>query len=313
MSVFKHALRLRQIPADVRTGSWARYTACHMYSLIGAHRARGGFVSCGLLVVLLTAAWPAEAFGPITHAYIAMQVFPDAPPSALFGAMAADMNDFDGWNNKLGSRFKHFTHAGADRLPPSPFQWGLLTHNSSWGADSYAHAYFHLPTEKLYPLRLYEQLSRDTAISMNDAEDVIETILDYVICRDLGSAFIHRIAEAADAVGPAEEQALIDAFAEPLSQEVPELTRDRAADSIRMMFQCDKTFLKGMAELMALPGTSLLATAPVLLAAGLNMNPALASRCVQRAVELCADWRVHLDEISREIAAHMQLLHRIGK
>ena len=270
-------------------------------------------MSCGLLVVLIAAAWPAEAFGPVTHAYIAMQVFPDASPPALFGAMAADMNDFNGWNEKLGGRFKHLTHAEADCLPPSPFQLGMLTHNSSWGADSYAHAYFHLPTEKLYPLRIYEQLSRDTSISMNDAEDIIETLLDYVICRDLGPAFIQRISEAAEAVGLAEEQALVDAFAEPLSQEAPGLTRDQAADSIRMMFQCDKTFLKGMAELMSLPGTSLLATAPVLLAAGLNMKTTQANQCVQRAVELCADWRVHLDEISREIAAKMRSLRLINE
>jgi hypothetical protein len=289
------------------------YTTCGMHPFIGKHRAIGVFVSYGLLAVLLAAAGPARAWGPATHAYIASQVFPNAPPTALFGAMAADMNDFSAWNDSLASNFKHLTHFEAGLLPSSPFQLGMLTHSSDWGGDSYAHAYFHVPTDKLYPMCLYEQLSREIGISMNDAEDVIETLMDYVICRDLGPAFIQRIADAADAAGPAEEQALIDAFTEPLMQKMPEFSRDRAVDSIRLMFRCDKSMLKQTAELMSMPAESLLRIAPILLAAGLDMDSAKAVRAVQYSIELCADWRPHLDEISQEIAAKMKTLHLIGE
>jgi hypothetical protein len=135
----------------------------------------------------------------------------------------------------------------------------------------------------------------------------------YVICRDLGPAFIGRIAEAADAAGPAEEQALLDAFTEPLMKEMPEFSRDRAVDSILLMFRCDKTILKETAELMSMPGESLLRIAPVLLAAGLDMDAAKAARSVQYGVELCADWRPHLDEISQAIAGKMKTLRLIGE
>ena len=284
-----------------------------MHPLVGKHRATGVFASYGLLAVLLAATGSAQAWGPVTHAYIASQVFPNAAPAALFGAMAADMNDFSAWDDALASNFKHLTHFEAGRLSPSPFQLGMLTHNSDWGGDSYAHAYFHVPTDKLYPLRIYEQLSREVGISMNDAEDVIETLMDYVICRDLGPTYIRRIAEAADAAGPAEEQALVDAFTEPLMQKMPEFSRDQAVDAIRLMFQCDKILLKGTAELMSLPDKSLLSSAPLLLAAGSGMDIAKAGRCVQRSIDLCADWRANLDAQSREIATQMRALHLINE
>jgi hypothetical protein len=266
-----------------------------------------------LLAVLLAGPWPALAWGPITHAYIAAQAIPNAPPAALFGAMCADMNDFNGWNEKLGSKMKGLTHFNADLVVRSPFQLGLLTHNSSWGGDSYAHAYFHVPTDKLYPLRVYEQLSQETGITMNEAEDFIETIMDFVICRDLDAAFAARIVEAADAVGETEEHALVDAFAEPLTKEMPELSHDQATDAIRMMFQCDKLFLKRMGELSAMPAELFIDAAPRLLAAGSGMDVTKARRCVQRGIELCADWRAHLDEQSREIAAKMRALGLIAE
>ena len=312
MSVFTYS-KVQPFLSRVCLDWRGSYIARGVYSSVSRYYARGALASCGLLAVLVAAAWPAQAWGPITHAYIGSQVFPNAPPLALFGAMAADMNDFNGFNEKLGGCFKHFTHFEANRLAPSPFQLGMLTHNSSWGGDSYAHAYFHVPTDKVYPMRIYEQLSRDTGISMNDAEDIIETMMDYVICRDLGPGFIHRIAEAADAAGPAEEQALVDAFTEPLMQKMPEFSRDQAVDAIRLMFQCDKILLKGTAELMSLPDKSLLSSAPLLLAAGSGMDIAKAGRCVQRSIDLCADWRANLDAQSREIATQMRALHLINE
>lgn len=261
------------------------------------------------LAMATSSAW---AWGPVAHAYIAAQAIKDAPPIALFGAMAADMNDFSAWNDALAHRVKHLTHFEADRLPISPFRLGMLTHSSDWGADSYAHAYFHMPTDKLYPMCLYERLSHEVDISMNDAEDVIETLMDYVICRDMGAPFIRRIAEAAEAAGPNEEQALIDGFAEPLLKDMPAFNRDRAEESLRLMFRCDKAMLKGTAELMTMPNDSLLRIAPVLLAAGTGIDSAKAERTVQYGIALCTDWRPQLDQIARAIAAKMAELQLIA-
>jgi len=260
----------------------------------------------GFAFALLLIAGQAFAWGPFTHAYIAMQVTPNAPPQMVFGAMAADLNDFNGFDEKLGGKVKHFTHFEAARLAPSPFRQGMLTHNSDWGADSYAHAYFHVPTDKLYPLRIFEQLNRELDISMNDAEDMVELLMDFVVCRDMGPGFVRAMVEAASSVGPEEEQALVSAFAGPLAHEMPGLGQAEAEQWLRIMFESDQEALKQTAELTLQVGDSLLDGAPSLLTIAFDMDIAKARRCVQRVVELCADWRVHLDSIAGEVAARMK-------
>jgi hypothetical protein len=268
----------------------------------------------GIVMAVFMAGWPAQAWGPITHAYIAAQVLPNAPPQALFGAMAADMNGFSfGRDKLLAGHLKRLTHAEASRLAPSPFQLGMLTHNSAWGADRYAHAYHYAPEEKLYAHRIFEQLSQETGISMNDAEDVIEMTMDYVICRDLGAPFIQRIAEAADAAGPCEEQAVVDAFTEPLMQTTPEFSREHIVEMIRAMFQCDKCFLKQLTQVMSFPDESLRRLGRLIIPVSAGTEMAKTDHCLQRAIELCADWRVHLDEIAHEIGDKMRSLHLIAE
>jgi len=260
--------------------------------------------SRAIALLFLAATGPAWAYGPLTHAYIALQIYPDAPPQLLYGAMAADMNSFNGGNEAVASAMKTLTHFNAQLLAPSPFQLGMLTHNSTWGADSYAHAYFHIPTDKLYPMRLFEQLSTETGISMNDAEDMIETLMDVVICRDLGEPFITRVKQAIESAGPAEEQAVVDAFTIPLSQKVPELSPERTQTLLRTMFQCDKRTLRATANLLSLRFESLTQLAPALLAPAFHINMAKAEQCTRRAFELCTGWRPNLDAQAQAIAAH---------
>jgi hypothetical protein len=263
---------------------------------------------CLLLAGALLSALPAQAWGPIAHAYIASQIFPDAPPALLFGAMVADLNGFSGLGDKGDSTLKHLTHREAKLLAPSPFQLGLLTHDADWGADSYAHAYFHLPTDKLYPLRVYEQLSNETGITMNNAEDVIETVVDYVICRDMGREFVRKILDAVNAVGPAEEQALVDAYTGPLMERMPELTREKAEMTIRKAFQCEKAALKCTACFMLTSDKYQSALGPYMIWLGTGIPFAIAGKCTQRGIELCADWRPNLDQIAREMGVKMREL-----
>lgn len=261
---------------------------------------------CLLLAAALLSALPAQAWGPMTHAYIASQIFRDAPPALLFGAMVADMDGFSGLGEKGDSSIKHLTHREAKLLAPSPFRLGLLTHDGDWGADSYAHAYFHMPTEKLYPLRVYQQLSSETGITMNNAEDVTETVVDYVICRDLGRPFVQKILDAVNAVGPAEEQALVDAYAGPLMERMPELTRERAEKTLRKAFQCEKVALRFTAAFMLLSDKVQRALWPYMISLGVDIKIATAEKCTQRGIELCADWRPNLDQIAREMGAKMR-------
>lgn len=263
---------------------------------------------CLLLAGALMSALPAHAWGPIAHAYIASQIFPDAPPALLFGAMVADMNEFSGLGEDGSSSLKHLTHREAKLLAPSPFRLGLLTHDADWGADSYAHAYFHMPTEKMYPLRVYEQLSQETGITMNNAEDVIETVVDYVICRDLGPSFVRKILDAVKAVGPAEEQALVDAYAGPLMERMPELTREKAEMTLRKAFRCERVALRCTACFMLVSDKVQRALAPYMIALGAGIRFAIAGTCTERGIELCADWRPNLDQIAREMGAKMREL-----
>ena len=263
---------------------------------------------CLLLAAALLPALPAHAWGPMTHAYIASQIFPDAPPVLLFGAMVADMNGFSGLGEKGDSSLKHLTHREAKLLAPSQFKLGLLTHDGDWGADSYAHAYFHMPAEKLYPLRIYEQLSNETGITMNNAEDVIETVVDYVICRDLGRPFVKKILDAVNAAGPAEEQALVDAYAGPFMERVPELTREQAEKSIRKAFQCEKAALRFTAAFMLLSDKLQRTLWPYMISLGVDISFATGEKCTQRGIELCADWQPNLAQIAREMAAKMREL-----
>ncbi len=264
--------------------------------------------SCLLLAAALVSPLPAYAWGPIAHAYIASQIFPDAPPALLFGAMVADMNEFSGLGEKGSSSLKHLTHRQAKLLAPSPFALGLLTHDADWGADSYAHAYFHMPTGKMYPLRVYEQLSSETGITMNNAEDVIEGVVDYVICRDMGRAFVRRILDAVNAAGPAEEQALVDAYAGPLMERMPELTREKAETTLRKAFQCERVALRCTACFMLVSDKVQRALAPYMISLGTGVRFAIAGNCTQRGIELCADWRPNLDQIAREMGAKMREL-----
>jgi len=266
-------------------------------------------ISLGVfLSAMLFAAVPAHAWGPITHAYIAMQVFPDAPPVLLFGAMVADMNGFSGLGEKGESSLKHLTHREAKLVAQSPLRQGLLTHDADWGADSYAHAYFHLPTTKLYPLRIYEQLSSETGITMNNAEDVIETLVDYVICRDLGREFTRKILTAANAAGPAEEQALVDAYTGPYMERMQGLTREQAESAIRRAFRCEKAALQWTACFMLTSDKYQRAFAPYMIWLGTGIPYDISGACTERAIALCADWKPNLDQIAREMADKMREL-----
>jgi len=267
---------------------------------------RGGpFVLVCLTGILLSASVTAHAWGPATHLYIAQRVVPDASPELLFGAMAADMFDFEIFNRGLKAEFKRMTHGEAERLPASEMRTGFLTHNRVWGADAYAHAYGDPQTTMLYPKRIIEALSADEGISPHQAEDCIEMTLDYVVRRDLGPALAATVTACAEAATPPCEQALVDTYAPLLAERVSGLDRGQAEDAIRRMFRCYRIFLQQYAVLMAYPDSSREALMPKVLAAALSVEPDKAERCFAKAVALCSDWRAEVDAIAAAICSKM--------
>lgn len=252
-------------------------------------------LTVGLLAAHLACAW-----GPVTHAYLAQQVIPEASPQALLGAMCADMNGFLLGDRKMAGNLKRLTHTEAMRLPDTAFRAGMLTHNADWGADRYAHAYHYHPDESAYPHTIFKRFADEFGVSIHEAEDVLEIVLDYVIARDTGEAFVRQIAAAADSGDAREAEMLVAAFAEP-----PGEARNETADTIRRCFQCHRLFLRQLADGLLMPDEA----QRMLLRLAMPPKAGDADRSLQRAVELCADWRAHLNRMAEEIAQAGSLHH----
>jgi hypothetical protein len=217
--------------------------------------------------------------------------------------MSADMNDFEFFDRALRSSFKRLTHDRSDLLPLSAYRFGLLTHNAQWGADAYAHAYGHNDPAKPYPADRLHQLSEATGLSMQDAEDVFEMTMEYAICASSGAELGSLLRECADAVGDREEQALIGAYAEPLMERVPGLTKERAVESIRRMFRCYRIFLRNYGSLMHYDEAQLRGMVPRMFTLAFGFSRERAEQCFTCAIALCADWQQQLDAIAVRIKA----------
>lgn len=253
---------------------------------------RGLMVAAGLLAASCAAGW-----GPVTHAYLARQAMAEAGASALAGAMCPDMNGFLLGERKLASNLKRLTHTAAGGLPASAFRGGMLTHNSEWGGDRYAHAYHYHPEENGYPHSIFKLFSEETGVSINEAEDVIEMVMDYVIARDMGAGFVRELAAAADAAGAQEEDMLAQAFAAPLAAAVQMENPAEAAKAIRSCFRSHQAFLGQLARGFLMPDEA----QRILLRLFMPPHAGDADKTLQRAIELCADWRTQLDRIAGEI------------
>jgi len=259
-----------------------------------------------IFTLVMFAGLDAFAWGPATHLYIAYRIFGEDQPASLYGSMVPDMCDIEVFNRAAKGAFKHITHYDYDRLAPSPFARGFATHNQKWGGDSYAHAYLVKELTAEYPKVIFEQLSRETGISVHQAEDCIEMVLEYAIRRDLGPEFGKLVASSPDAVGKAEEDALVKAFAKPFSEKVAGLSEAEAAEHIRIMFSCHRLLTKCYGRLMTLDEELLRPLGPVAVMIYLKTSKDRANTIFERACELCEDWQEHLDIIADEIAVHVK-------
>jgi hypothetical protein len=243
----------------------------------------------------------AYAWGPLTHAYVAQRIFPQASARVLFGAASADMFDFAFFNRPLRTQFKRLTHFETDRIELSAFRLGMLTHNQAWGADAYAHAYGKPGSNKPFPRLMFEKFSRDTGLTMQQAEDILEITMEYVLRTEAGPPLGARVTAWADAVGQEEENALLAAFAETLCRRVPGLAPRDAAESIQEMFRRYREFLQWYGRLLSMDDAELHKIPGLVFSVMFDVDRTTAERWFARAVELCAKHRPELDQMADAI------------
>jgi len=180
--------------------------------------AAGMLVCCG-----------AQAFGPATHAYLAINATGSTNPDTVWGAMAPDFAQLAKADNPtaagvLGS----MTHFEFPRLAQSCFSMGFSSHNGTWGGDHYAHMIFAAQPEEILSVIVIRQLSQEFSIPIPRGEDLFEAAMDYLVRVDYGPALGAIIERSTAAPDAQDEQAVVDAYASELAARTPGLTAEQA-------------------------------------------------------------------------------------
>ncbi len=259
-----------------------------------------------LALVLLGAGSNAYGFGMGTHAYVAWRVCGTCWPEAIYAAMAPDLFGL-GCSPETKSQLQSMTHFEFERMAPSPFAIGFVTHNGVWGADHYTHCYYDSQAVDTYFTGIMRQLASEFGFSMNKSEDVVEAILDYMLRRDFGPWWGGFLASAADSCGSTQDEQLVEAFALPLSQRVPELALEGAQSELRLAASMYRTAMGVYGEQLAVHDLPYIRS---ILVRGMAMHLAIddvtADRVMARAEELCVDYRGQLDAVAVSIHNKMQ-------
>jgi hypothetical protein len=253
---------------------------------------------------VLTINHGAFAWGPSAHLYVATKVAGPDWPQAYYGAMAPDMFSL-GEIPAAKWPVQHLTHAEFYRLSPSVFALGFATHNGTWGADFYAHCYYDPLVPDTYLTARMKQLAAEFGFSVNAGEDIVEGVVDYLIRKDFGPDWGTLMAATADSVGPAETRQIVDAFAQPLADQIG-VSRAAAEADLRLMVQRHVFMTRMYGEQLYLRDP---ATIRALLVSGFAMyfgvTDATANQYVTRAEELLWDYQEELDAIAQRMADYV--------
>ncbi|MCX5759657.1 MAG: hypothetical protein NTU83_14370 [Candidatus Hydrogenedentes bacterium] len=199
------------------------------------------------------------------------------------------------------------THFEFERMAPTPFGLGFVTHNGEWGADHYAHCYYDPDVPETYFTERMRLLSEEFGFSINKGEDVVEAILDYMLRRDFGPWWGEFLASAAESCGPAHDQQLADAFASPLSQRVPDLTIEQARSQLRSMASTYRWVILMYGQQLATQDQEYIRRVLVdNMARNLGIDAFTADLVMARAEELCVDYRDELDAVAASVRNEMQ-------
>ena len=248
---------------------------------------------------------PAFSWGPGAHAYVAMRVFGPSQLEQIFAATAPDMA---GLAQPNSSRWpaQHLTHFEFWRLRPSFFAAGFLTHNGEWGADRYAHNYYdHLIPETYLNARM-RQWADEFGYTINQAEDVFEGTVDYMLFRDLGLPYAQMLADCASTFGPTQAQDVVDAFALPFSQQTG-ISLAEAQAKWRLMGTQMQVMVRIYGQQLAItPLPQVRALVVQGFAALFHVDIATADQFMARAEELAWDYQDELDAVAERVAAKLQ-------
>jgi hypothetical protein len=259
-------------------------------------------VCIGALVLLCGTA---SAWGPGAHFYVAQRVLGTGWGEPLYAAMLPDMVAL-GATGPIKSATQHLTHFEFYRLAPSAFAAGFSTHNGEWGADYYSHCYYDPSAPDTYLTSRMKQFALEFGCTVNQAEDVMEGVVDLMLRRDLGPDFGRQIAAAPRGISARARQDLIDALAEPLSARVPGLSVEAASVALQLMLDQHLIISKVYGDQLAANDMPFIRSTIVSgFAQYFGVSVAQAETYVSRAEELCWDYQTELDAMAGRVAAEL--------
>jgi hypothetical protein len=258
-----------------------------------------------LLPGLLILPFAAHAWGPATHAVIAMRIHAVKSPELAFAAGVPDINAIIQNNSRANSALKRLTHYEFDRLAPSLFRVGLASHNAIWGADHYAHRYYHPEAPEIFSTRVITQLHAEFGISMQEAEDIFEITMDYLNRIAWGPELGELLAEGARNSGDWHDQLMIEAYAQPFADRAG-YTQEYSANRIRGLMDTYRQVMIVFGGQLAGADQFIHDAIPVLLDAYTGCGPAAAAERFERCIELSADFESEMDRIAEEMRLRIQ-------
>jgi hypothetical protein len=257
-----------------------------------------------LCVFFILLALPATACGPAAHAYIAMRVLGTESGPALVAAALPDLNGaFRGIPGAEG-RIKHLTHFEFARMAPSTFAAGFATHNGEWGADSMAHAFLREEDDGYFTGKL-RALSERCGITIYEAEDLFDGAVEMVLAREVGASLGQALKASARAMGRAEEDALVLAFAGPLAESTT-LTGSEADTALRWAHRSFKTLMTAYGTLLQQDLLYQKGIAVRAMTMQFGWSPGDAHERMNAALELAADCLPALDAMADALRAEIR-------
>jgi len=260
---------------------------------------------CLCLVGLWLVAVNAQAFGPGTHFYVSQRILGPGQEAAWFAAALPDCEGFAS-TSQIKSAMKSLTHHHWYHMPRTPFGIGFSLHNGDWGADYYAHNYYHPEIPPSFMALNMKEFSEISGCALGDAEALFEAMYDYVLRRDLGPAYGTIIYEAAVLANQAAyRDQFVRAYAEPLRERVPSLTRTAAETELAMMYNKFVLLMKLYGSQIGEGDLSVLkATCVDLLKGYMNVDDETALDYFDLMEGMCGNYAADFNGMIAEIESH---------
>ncbi len=268
--------------------------------------------SLALLLVFILAPVQAISWGPITHLHLAERALGLHHPDIWYGAGLPDLNQFVLDNPQAAQAVRYLTHYEFERLPASMFAHGFTTHNEIWGTDWYSHQYFlSRPSvfSRIYSTRKIVHLSNVLGVKLGEAEFLFEFAIEYLLYLEEGGETGRKLLLGALLFTRDKEEMLVEAFAAPLQELLPEMTLEEAALGIQAAARLYRTATETYGAVFMQHENAVRALLRNMTAVYLGLAPSVAESHLDYAIALCQDdYRAELDRIIRLLRSDM-LVH----